>query len=492
MSLGPQSEEEVRIDRRKLFLDKGINPYPARTARTHDIEHVVSNFDHLAEGGASLTIAGRVFAIRGHGKSAFLVVRDGTGSMQVYCTLDGVGAEQYELFKNTLDLGDFIEVAGTPFRTKTGEPTIRAEHWKILTKTLLPLPEKFHGLEDTELRLRKRYLDLLANPEVREVFAKRERIIFAIRNFHRERGFFEAETPLLHPIAGGANARPFVTHHNALDMDLYLRIALELYLKRLIVGGFDKVFEIGTCFRNEGIDWAHNPEFTMLESYWSYHDYHDLMTFIEELMQHLVSVVFGSADAPVNFSEHAISFTPPYQRLDYREALIERSGIDIDAFPDDAALRAAVLNKGVEIDATDGRGTVIDKLYKKFVRPNLIQPTFIINHPKVTAPLAKTLFDRPDYIERVQLVVCGMEITNGFSELNDPVEQYERFLEQERARLGGDEEANPMDEDFVTALKHGMPPCVGNGIGIDRLVALLTNQHHIRDVIMFPTLRPKT
>jgi lysyl-tRNA synthetase class 2 len=353
----------------------------------------------------------------------------------------------------------------------------------------LPLPEKWHGLADIETRFRQRYLDLIANPEVKEIFKKRSLLIKLIREFFDTRGFLEVETPILQPIPGGANARPFVTHHNALDIDLYLRIAPELYLKKLIVGGFEKVYEIARCFRNEGIDWAHNPEFTQIEFYQAYADYNDLMKLTEDLMKFLVQKICGKLK--INYQDKEIDFTPPYPKITYREALIKFTGIDLEEFKTREMLLTKAKNISLEVEKTWSRGKIIDEIFKELVRPKLINPTFIIDEPIELSPLAKKKPDNPNYVERFHFLVAGMEICNAYSELNDPLDQEERLREQEGARAVGEEEAQWFDEDFIEALKYGMPPTAGEGIGIDRLAAILANVRNIKEVILFPTMRPK-
>jgi lysyl-tRNA synthetase class 2 len=401
-----------------------------------------------------------------------------------------LGDKHYNFFKNLIDLGDFIRVKGTLFTTKVGEKTLEVQSLKLLAKSLLPLPEKWHGLSDVEIRYRKRYLDLIANPEVRVIFKKRSLIIKTIREFLDKEGFIEVETPILQPIPGGAAARPFVTHHNALDIDLYLRIAPELYLKRLIVGGFEKVYEVARCFRNEGIDWAHNPEFTQVEFYQAYADYHDLMKLMEKFFVYLMKKINGGGTKIV-YEKNEIDLAPPYERITFRDILMKFGNCDIEQYPDRESMAKKAQELGLEILPSDDRGKIMDEIFKKIVRPKITKPTFVINYPIELSPLAKKMVEDPRYVERFQLIVSGVELTNAFSELNDPIDQRERFVAQQKMREAGDMEAMPIDEDFIEALEHGMPPTAGLGLGIDRLIALLTDSHNIKEVILFPTLKPE-
>ena len=413
-------------------------------------------------------------------------LRDGSGIIQVLLRENRLG-KGYGLLRD-LDLGDHLGVTGEMFRTRTGQVTIEALNLVITAKGLHPLPEKFHGLRDVEIRYRQRYLDLIANPEVPPVFVQRSRIIKAIRKFFDARGFLEVDTPVLVPVAAGANARPFTTHHNALDEQLYLRIATELYLKRLIVGGFEKVYEIGRVFRNEGVDQDHNPEFTLLESYEAYADYKDVMRMVEKLVSSVARQVRGAMQIP--YGDHLIDFTPPWERLSLQHALLKCSGIDIDAFPDDQALARRAAEAGVEVAAQEGRGRLIDKLISTFIEPGLIQPTFLLDYPEIMSPLAKAKPGFPGYVERFEGFAAGMEIANSYTELNDPQVQRARFEDQEEVRRRyEDEEVDRLDEDFLLAMEYGMPPTGGLGIGIDRLVMLLTSQPSIRDVLLFPQMR---
>ncbi len=434
-------------------------------------------------------MAGRVSRKRMHGGSSFGNIKDETGSIQIFLRRD-VLKKQYYLWKDLIDLGDFIQVRGVLFNTKSGEKTLEVQALKFLSKALLPLPEKFHGLTDTETRYRQRYLDLIANEQTKDVFKKRSLLVRSIREFFDKQGFMEVETPILQPIPGGAVARPFITHHNALDADLYLRVAPELYLKRLIVGGYEKIYEIARCFRNEGIDHSHNPEFTQIEFYWAYADYNDLMKLTEKLFPHMLKKINGG-EMKVKYGEHEIDFTPPYPRETFCDLIKKYAKIDIEEYSTKETLAEAAQKLEIEVDKTMDRGKILDEIFKDKVKPALIQPTFVIDHPIELSPLAKRKKLEPAYVERFQLVAGGIELTNAFSELNDPLDQEERFKYQQEMKAAGDEEAHPYDEDFVIALKHGMPPTAGFGMGIDRLAALLTDSHNLKEVILFPTLKPK-
>lgn len=428
-------------------------------------------------------------ALREHGGSAFANLHDGEGGIQIYFKKDTLGAEPYQLFLDTVDIGDFLQVSGTLFKTKRGEETLEAKAWSLAAKTLRPLPEKWHGLQDIEERFRRRYLDLLMSSETRERFLLRSRLVSFTRRFLEKSGFVEFETPMLHPIPGGALARPFKTRHNALGADFYLRVAPELYLKRLLVGGFEKIYELGRDFRNEGIDAEHNPEFTMLECYAAWWDEEAMMKFVEEFFTASVSQFFNKKE--FEYEGKKISSLPPFRRVSFKE-LLKRYALvaDYDAIPrDDLALIARQL--GLTAERSEPKGKIADEIYKKICRPRLIEPTFVVNHPVDISPLAKSRKEHPEEVRRFQLIVAGMEITNGFAELNNPMEQEKRFMEQEKARVGGEEEAHPMDRDFVEAMEYGMPPAAGLGVGVDRLAMLFTNAHNVKEVILFPTMRPK-
>jgi len=493
---------QQRLEKLDQIRGHGINPYPHRYHRSHTTQQAVEQLqeweskhdtekatDRLA-GKVRANIGGRIMAIRRMGKSSFFDIRDGSGKIQLlFQNTNELDEDQLQLF-NDLDIGDIIGVEGPLLRTKSGEPTIWVESFTLLAKSLRPLPEKWHGLSDVDTRYRQRYLDLIANTEAREIFQIRSRVIAAIRQFLNQRGFIEVETPVLQPSAGGALARPFITHHHALDQDLYLRIAHELYLKRLIIGGFDKVYELGRTFRNEGISTKHNPEFTMLESYEAYVDYNDVMTMLEEMVYEVSQQVLGTDR--VKFGEDTINLRPPWQRLSLRQAIMEYSGIDFVQYPKAASLRAKMQELGLEVDPQKNWARLVDELISTFVEPKLIQPTFLIDYPVSMSPLAKTKPDNDRVVERFEAFAGGMEIANAFTELNDPIEQRKRFLEQQKERgKGEDEVAETIDEDFLLALEYGMPPTGGLGVGIDRLVMVLTGQQSIREVILFPQLKEK-
>lgn len=503
-----QSIKEIRLKKLANIRRAGINPYPAKTKRTHTCREALDDFEKLAREKSQVVLAGRLRVIRAHGGSAFAHIEDGTAKFQIYLKKDKLGSpaqilqdkiwagrEKYKFFLDNFDAGDFIEAAGEFFTTKKGEKTLLVKDFRILTKALLPLPEKWHGLKDTEERFRKRYLDLLMNKEVKERFFIRSEIIRAVRKFLDERGFIEAETPILQIIPGGASARPFKTYLNALDLDLYLRVAPELYLKRLLVGGFEKVYEIGRCFRNEGLDWAHNPDFTELEFYAAYWDYEKLMEFTEEMFGYLLKQIFPLGSDPhegqtLEHQNHKINFKTPWPRKTIKGLLLKESGIDIDKINKEELFRK-VKELGIKVDKTFPKCKLIDELYKKTVRPKLIQPCFVINHPIEMTPLAKSIEGDPTKAARFQLVAGGVELTNAFSELNDPLEQDKRFKEQEVHRKAGEDEAQKYDKDFVEALEYGMPPAAGFGLGLDRLAALLTDSRSLREIILFPLMKPK-
>lgn len=488
-----QDERAARRARLELLREKGIDPYPSTVERTHTLQELLDQFDDLAARSEKLTVVGRVRLIRKHGGLTFLHVQDTTATMQVALKRDALGDEAYDFFHETIDLGDFLQLTGTLFITKKGEQTILAASYVLLVKTLAPLPEKWHGLTDIEARYRERELDLLSNPHVRERFVKRSRFISSLRRFLDERGFMEVETPILQPIPGGANARPFITHHHALDADLYLRIAPELYLKRLLVGGFEKIYEIGRVFRNEGIDYAHNPEFTMLELYWSYANDRDIfIDFLEEMIHTITQETIGSLRVP--FGEGQIDFSGHWPRKTFREAILDATGLDVDTLRDEHAVEQAVKARKLTVDFSGciGLGEHLDQLYKKTTREKLVNPTWIFDYPIELKPLTKASPDDPTKSASVQLVVHGMEIVNAYyHELNDPLDQRARFEAQEALRERGSEEAQHIDEEFLEALEHGMPPTSGMGLGIDRFVAFLTDAPNLKEVILFPTLRPK-
>lgn len=485
---------ELRLQKAQRLEQQGIDPYPAHFDRTHTAAHAVAEFETLEKAGGEaipapvVTVAGRITALRDMGKTAFVDVRDGSGRIQTQFRQDVV-SDGYLLLKE-MDLGDFLGVTGKVFRTRRGEVTVEVHSFHILTKSLLPPPEKFHGLTDVETRYRQRYLDLMANEDVRQAFTIRSQSIAAVRRFMDDRGFIEVETPILLPHAGGAAARPFVTHYNALDQDFYMRIATELHLKRLIVGGFDRVYEIGRIFRNEGFSFKHSPEYTSMESYEAYADYQDVMAMVEQLWAQVARAVHGSE--VVIYQQQQLDFTPPWRRITLRQAILDESGIDFEDYPDAASLRARMAEAGLTPDPKAGRGKLIDDLMSHYVEPKLIQPTFLVDYPVELSPLAKRKSDNPRLVERFEGFVAGMEVSNAFSELNDPRDQRARFEEQARLRAAGDEEAELLDEDFLTALEYGMPPTGGLGVGIDRLAMIMADQPSIRDVILFPPLRRKS
>ncbi len=483
-------EREIRLQRLHALREQGINPYPNYAERTHTITEVLQHFDELAGPEGSYTLVGRIRLMREMGKAAFAKLEDGTGSVQVYFRINDVGADAYRTIK-LLDLGDFIQATGFLFVTRTGERTLHVLSYRILAKGLRPLPEKFHGLEDKEIRQRKRYLDLIANgDEIKQVFITRSRMITAMRRYLDEHGFYEVETPILQPLYGGATARPFITYHNTLERNLYLRIAVELYLKRLIVGGIERVYEIGRYFRNEGIDRSHNPEFTVMECYQAYADYNDMMKLVEEMVAFIAQEVQGSPR--ISYQGTEIDLTPPWPRIPLLDAIAEYTGIDVNRYPDKESLAAQMRAQGYEADPKLGRGRLIDDLKSTIFRqgiPSLRQALFLTDYPLDISPLAKQHRATEGLVERFQPFIGGLEIGNAFTELNDPLDQRARFEDQMRQRTQGDDEAQVLDEDFLEAMEVGMPPTGGIGIGIDRLAMLMADQESIRDVILFPTMR---
>ena len=478
-----------RLAKLDQLREKGIDPYPPRVKRSHtanDATRLVESFAESEPETDPIDIAGRVVAQRDMGKARFLDLLDGTGRIQVLMRRNVLGDDLFEDLK-TVDLGDFVGVHGKPMRTRTGQPTIGAESWTMLAKALHAPPEKYHGLADSEARQRRRYLDLMSNEETRTVFATRSRLISGIRRFLDDRGFLEVETPVLQEEAGGAAARPFQTHHNALGEDRYLRISLELHLKRLVVGGLDRVYELGRIFRNEGFDARHNPEFTMLETYQAYADYHDVAQMVEDMVTTIARDALGSLK--VTFKGEEIDLSPPWKRLTFHAALKDYAGLDLEDFPDEPSLSAELRRRGVPIPDGAGYGKLADEAMSHYVEPHLIQPTFLLDYPVELSPLAKRKPENPRLVERFEVFIGGFEVGNAYTELNDPLDQRARFEEQLRLRAAGDEEAELIDEDFLFALEHGMPPTGGLGVGIDRLVMILAGQSTIRDVILFPQLR---
>lgn len=479
-----------RIKKLNILKEKGIEPYPVSVSRDFLIADVLKNFSKFAKKKKPSFLVGRVIAIREHGGSIFFDINDGSAQMQAYIKKDDAGEEQFSLFTKTIDIGDFVELKGIFFITKKKEKTIKVSQWRMLAKSLRPLPAQWYGLQDAEERFRKRYLDLLMNKEVKKRFLLRSKIISEIRNYLDREGFLEVETPILQLVAGGALAEPFKTHHNALDMDLYLRIAPELYLKELLIGGMTKIYEIGRSFRNEGIDATHNPEFTMIEVYEAYRDAQYLQKFIEKILKAITKKVLGKND--IEFNGNKISMSKKFNILSYYDVLKKYALLldSANSSREDIVLKAKQF--GIDVKDFETKEKIMDNLFKKLCRPKIIQPTFVSDYPAATSPLAKRKSKENDLIDRFQLIIGGLEIVNGFSELNNPIDQRERFKEQDKAKERGEKEVSPSDEDYLESMEYGMPPAAGLGIGIDRLVMLLTDTHNIREVILFPTLRPKS
>ncbi len=487
----PQDFNDLERQRRaklERIRANGIDPYPSRVQRTHSTTAARAVLEHSSnpDEKISVSIAGRLVAIRVMGKASFAHVQDGDGRLQIYVRQDGVGADTYEFFRHDLDLGDFISADGWLFRTKTGEITVHVTALRLIAKSLRPLPEKWHGLKDQELRYRQRYLDLIMNEDARRVFIQRSQIVSAMRRYLDAQGFVEVETPILQPLYGGATARPFVTHHNALDQDLYLRISDELYLKRLIVGGLDRVYEIGRDFRNEGIDTTHLPEFTVMECYAAYWDFNDVMNLVEHMIPYIAQEVLGVTT--INTHGHEVNLAPPWKRITMRDAILDEVDIDIMQFPALDSLVNEVKRLGLKVDRKPTWGKLVEEIFGEYVEPKLIQPTFIYEYPRDISPLAKKKPNDARVVERFEAFAAGMECGNAYSELNDPIDQRARFVELSQ---GKDDEAHPIDEDYIMALEYGMPPTGGLGIGIDRLTMLLTDQSAIREVVLFPTLRTR-
>ena len=478
---------QIRRDKLKELQEQGKNPYEiTKFNRTNTAGEIKSNYEKFEQ--KDVTIAGRIIAKRIMGKASFCTIQDCDEKIQSYVSINDLGEESYKLFK-TYDIGDIIGITGFVFKTRTEEISVHAKEVTLLTKSLRPLPEKFHGLKDPDLRYRQRYTDLIVNPEVKNTFILRSKIMKEIRKFMDEKGYMEVETPMLTTVATGDAARPFITHHNTLDLQMYLRIAPELNLKRLIVGGIDKVFEIGKNFRNEGMDIKHNPEFTNMEFYSAYEDYNDMMNIAEELISTVAKNVLGTTK--ITYGETEIDLTPGWKRITMIDAIKEACGVDFNKIKTDEEAQAIAKEKGVEYEEIKKtRGHIINEFFETFVEETLIQPTFIMDYPVEISPLTKRKKDQPELVERFELFIGGREYGNAYSELNDPIDQYERFLKQVEAKEAGDEEAGGMDEDFVNALEVGLPPTGGMGIGLDRLVMLLTNSASIRDVIFFPTMKP--
>lgn len=486
--LSENEQKQIRVDKLKAMQASGNDPFEITLAKqTHHSDEIKADFESLEE--KDVTIAGRIMTWRDMGKANFIDIQDRNGRIQAYVRMNDVGEEVFKAFK-TWDLGDIVEITGFVFKTRTGEISVHAKEIRLISKSLLPLPEKFHGLTDTDTRYRKRYLDMIMNPDVKETFIKRSKIITSIRNYLDSHGFIEVETPILNTIAGGAAARPFITHHNTLDMDMYLRIATELYLKRLIVGGMERVYEIGRNFRNEGMDVRHNPEFTCIELYQAFTDYHGMMDIAENLIRNAANEVCDSLHIVFNGTE--IDLETPFARLTMIDAVKQYSGVDFASFMSDNEKAVEIAKeKGIEIAPGKATwGDVLNSFFEEFVEENLTQPTFIMDYPVEVSPLTKRKPDCPVLTERFELFILGGEYGNAYSELNDPIDQMSRFEAQMKLREAGDDEANMIDHDFVTALEYGMPPTGGLGIGIDRLVMLLTDSYSIRDVLLFPTMKP--
>lgn len=478
---------EARRHKLEQIRELGINPFPYRFEKDTDSSYVFENFEELEKSEQKMSLAGRIITTRVMGKAAFSHIQDERGKIQIYVKKDVVGDDLFKLYKLT-DIGDIIGVTGPAFRTRTGEITIQVEKLAILSKALRPLPEKWHGLKDIETRYRQRYLDLIANPEIKDLFRKRSALIRAIRNFLDTEGFLEVETPVLQPLYGGASARPFTTFHNALSTELFLRIADELYLKRLIIGGYEKVYEVCKDFRNEGIDRAHNPEFTMVEFYMAYADYHDIMNLFRRLLLTVVREVFNKTE--FEFGDYKFDFDSEWEVLPILDSIKKFTGMDIAGMSTEEII-ASCEKLGIEIEKDRGRPKIIDDIFTEKVQPELIQPTFITDHPIEMSPLAKLHRDNSKLTERFELFVAGSEVANAFSELNDPDDQRDRFMMQQQFSKLGDDEAHTLDEDFLRAMEYGMPPTGGLGVGIDRLFMLLTGHTNIREVILFPQLKPE-
>ena len=484
----PEEQYQIRVEKIEKMRELGIDPWPPFKPTNTTSAHVLAEFSDEKE-SHTYEVAGRILTSRMHGKAGFVTIQDVQGKIQLYLREDAIGEKAFSFLNHFIDLGDIIWCKGKSFRTKTGEVTIKAEEFTLLSKCLHPLPEKFHGIADREIKYRQRYLDLITSAESRDRFVKRSHIVSAMRSFFNDHGFLEVETPMLHPIPGGAIAKPFVTHHNALDMELFLRIAPELYLKRLVVGGFDRVYEINRCFRNEGLSIRHNPEFTTVEYYIAHHDYMFMMLFTEKLLQHIAHTVCGKTE--VQFGDHLLNFGAPFEQLTMQEAVARVVGCTIEDLEGDK-IDAILATHKIKLEQQNPSwGYKLNMLFEELVESTLIQPTFITQFPIEVSPLSKRNANNYDFADRFELYIAGMELANGFSELNNPFDQAERFHDQAKARAAGEDETHFYDAEFVTALEYGLPPTVGSGIGIDRLTMFLTNAPSIRDVILFPTLRMK-
>ncbi|MFA5743155.1 MAG: lysine--tRNA ligase [Candidatus Paceibacterota bacterium] len=479
---------EARMKKLETVQKDGLNPFPETSKRTHSLAEAKEQFDQLAADQKEIVVTGRIRSLRPHGGLAFVDIDDGTAKFQAIFIKTKIGPKGFEFFADNFDIGDFIEIRGILFTTKQGEKTIEAADFKMLAKSLRPLPEKWHGLTDVEERYRKRYLDLIFNADIKKKFELRFKIIREIRNFMDNEGFLEVETPILQTLYGGAKAKPFTTHINALDMDVYLRISPELYLKRLLIGGFEKIFEIGKCFRNEGIDKSHNPDFTMMEFYWAYADYRQVMKLAEKMIGSLVEKFFNGEK--IIYQGQEIDFKGPWQRMEYTDLLSKYADINYDEISE-KGLAEKARKLGVDIPEGSNKPAIADEIYKKLCRPKLVNPTFLLHYPKGFQPLAKQMDDNPQRLANFQLVIAGVEVVNAFSELNDPVEQRARFQEQESLFKGGFEEAQRSDQEFLEAMEYGMPTAGGFGMGIDRLISLLTDSNSLREVILFPTMKSR-
>jgi lysyl-tRNA synthetase class 2 len=485
--------DQHRLEKLQKLKENSVQPYVNSYKAPFSIAEVTERFEksennELLEKKYTFTVAGRVMASRQFGKASFINIKDRTGSVQGYIKKGDISDKEFEIFGLT-DVGDFISISGFVFKTKTGELTIYVEKYALLTKALRDLPEKFHGLQDVEKRYRQRYVDLIVNDKVKSIFRKRSKIIQELRNYFLDNDFLEVETPMMQPLAGGATAKPFVTHHNALDMPLYMRIAPELYLKRLVIGGFERVFEVNRNFRNEGLSTRHNPEFTMLEWYWAYSDYHDLMDMIEDFVKKTSIKVNGSA--VISYNGREIDLASPWKRMTMEQSINDMTDFSLEELADYDSAKAVALKIGIEVKESWGKGKIVLEIFENLVEDKLFDPIFITDYPKEVSPLAKSKKDDPETTERFELFIGGFELANGFNELNDPMDQKERFEKQVAEKEAGDEEAHAMDKDYIRALEYGLPPTAGAGMGIDRLVMLLTDNQSIREVILFPHMRPE-
>ena len=486
--------EQQRIEKANTLRQMGINPYPQNIKKELSAEQFLKDFSYVRsqadrrDTSKIVSLHGRIKFLRLMGKAAFAKIEDESGIVQIYISRDALPEGFYnDVFKKLIEVGDIITVSGYPFVTKTDELSLHVSSLTLSSKAIKPLPEKFHGLTDKELRYRQRYLDMIMNPDVKQTFLIRSKIVSILRKFFEQKGFLEVETPMMHPIAGGANARPFITHHNALGIDRFLRIAPELYLKRLIVGGFESVFEINRNFRNEGMDQTHNPEFTMLEFYWAYHNFEDLMDLTQEMFDRLLSDLHLPKELP--YGDHTIDFSKPFARIKWEDALVDIAGVEREILRDKEGLEKFLNDKGIEVEENLSVAKLQEEIFDEFIEPRLINPTFLTHYPIDISPLARRNDEDPQIADRFEFFIAGAEIANGFNELNDPLDQYERFAAQMANKADGDDEAHEMDEDYIHALGYAMPPTAGEGIGIDRLTMILTNQHSIRDVILFPAMK---